>query len=325
VRFDTPGNGKQYRPLTLWRDTSGELKWRWKAAPSPRPLYGLDRLAERPDAVVVVCEGEKSAKAAARIFPNSVCIRSPGGAKAADTADWTPLAGRYYVMIWPDADEPGAKYAETVASVLSGLADNVEIIDATALASISPKGGTREPQAKWDAADALKEWRDLRALRKAVWDLAKPFAPPALMEPKAKFNLEPFQEININERTEWTVKRILPGQGVAAVYGRYGSFKSFVVFDIAMHVAIGRDWAGRRVTQAPSSISARRARRRKSMSTRSAPLSTCSKKALRNSRTARLMFTWARPSPMPRSIAFLAILPLSYARASSFPGAPASR
>jgi putative DNA primase/helicase len=107
------------RPLSLWRDPSGGLRWHWKAVPAPRPLYGLDQLAASPDATVVIVEGEKSVDAAARIYLKSVCVTSPGGSQAASKADWRPLAGRR-VMIWPDADEPGAKYALKVAAILHG-------------------------------------------------------------------------------------------------------------------------------------------------------------------------------------------------------------
>jgi putative DNA primase/helicase len=172
--------------LSLWRE-NGRLTWRWKAVPEPRPLYGLDRLAKRPDASVAICEGEKSADAAARIFPNSVCITSPGGSQAASKADWSPLEGRR-VLVWPDADEPGAKYAATVAGNLHGLGCEVSITDAMALASMGPDGGKREPEKGWDAADAITEWPDVGALRKAAVDLATPYVatPTINVAPAAK-------------------------------------------------------------------------------------------------------------------------------------------
>jgi hypothetical protein len=67
ARFDPPGERKQILPLTC--DGSG---WRWRAPPAPRPLYGLDRLAARPDAAVIVTEGEKASDAAAALFPDMV-------------------------------------------------------------------------------------------------------------------------------------------------------------------------------------------------------------------------------------------------------------
>jgi putative DNA primase/helicase len=153
------------------------LRWRWKGLPSPRPLYGLDRLAERPDAPVVICEGEKAADAAAQVFPDCVCLTSCGGASAAAKSDWRPLAGRRGFH-WPDADDCGLKYANEVAHILSSLASpcDLPIIDAMALASTTADGGNREPVEGWDAADALAEWPDIVALRSAALALAKPFA-----------------------------------------------------------------------------------------------------------------------------------------------------
>ncbi len=150
-RFDPPGERKQFYPLTLWRAANGRMEWRWKAPPSPRPLYGLDTLAANPGAPVVICEGEKSADAATKVFPKSVCVTSPGGSEAADKADWSPLAGRK-VVIWPDADEPGAKYAKQVAEILIEKSCDVALIDAEAVASLAPDGGNREPEKGWDAA-----------------------------------------------------------------------------------------------------------------------------------------------------------------------------
>jgi RecA/RadA recombinase len=72
----------------------------------------------------------------------------------------------------------------------------------------------------------------------------------AVDEPRSKFALEPFSDIVFHGNEEWLIKRVLPRQGVAAIYGKPGSFKSFVAADIAFCVALGRQWAGRRVAQA---------------------------------------------------------------------------
>jgi putative DNA primase/helicase len=62
-------------------------------------------------------------------------------------------------LIWPDADEPGEKYAGETARVLHGLGCEISIIDAVALAGMAPDGGQREPVKGWDAADAAAEWK----------------------------------------------------------------------------------------------------------------------------------------------------------------------
>jgi putative DNA primase/helicase len=172
-RWNKPDGGKEILPL-CWFEAAG---WQFKHWPAPRPLYNLDKIAANPDAPIVVCEGEKAADAAACIFPKSIATTSSGGANAAAKTDWTPLAGQP-VCILPDGDKPGADYASEVAAILAEHGCDVSIIDAAALARIDPNGGAREPTKKgWDAADAVAEWTDIEALRKAAMVLAKPFPP----------------------------------------------------------------------------------------------------------------------------------------------------
>lgn len=103
-RFEKASGGKEILPLT-WcqsRETGG-FAWEWIAFPEKRPLYGLDRLAAKPDAFVLVVEGEKCADAAQAELPELVVVSWPGGGKAVGKADWTPLAGRK-AGGWADCD-----------------------------------------------------------------------------------------------------------------------------------------------------------------------------------------------------------------------------
>jgi putative DNA primase/helicase len=145
-RFDRDGD-KQFRPQTLWRDdAAGALEWRWESWPAPRPLYGLDLLAAKPSAPVVVTEGEKACDAARRLLPTHfVAVASPNGSKSAKKADWSQLGGRH-VIIWPDADAAGLDYAQAVTSILTPIAASVRVV--------SPPDFSAEG---WDAADAEAE------------------------------------------------------------------------------------------------------------------------------------------------------------------------
>jgi hypothetical protein len=123
-RFDVPDGGKEVLPLTCGADG-----WRWRGPPKPSPLYGLDRLAARPDAPVLVLEGEKAADAAVKIFPDLVPVCWPGGGNAVGKADWTPLCLRL-VVVWPDADAPGRKAAAEVAkAATTARAALVAVVD----------------------------------------------------------------------------------------------------------------------------------------------------------------------------------------------------
>jgi putative DNA primase/helicase len=135
---------KTFRPLTRTPDG-----WVMGAPDEPRPLYGLDRLAARQDAPALLCEGEKAADAAGELFHDMVAIACMNGAKSPTKTGWSPVSGRL-LRIWPDADAPGADFAQTAAELaLAAGAVSVEILDLAALADELPKG--------WDAADALAE------------------------------------------------------------------------------------------------------------------------------------------------------------------------
>jgi hypothetical protein len=176
MRFDLPYGRKEFRPLTLWRGPEG-LRWRWWGVPSPRRLYGHDRLAARPGASVLICEGEKAADAAQEIFPDCIAITSPNGAGSENQADWEPLKGRDDVLIWPDNDKIGADYGCRVAAILRGLGcKNIRIIDVARLVEIDrQKQGQNHKIQGWDAADAREEWANLAELREEAIGLAEPF------------------------------------------------------------------------------------------------------------------------------------------------------
>lgn len=158
------GTKKEIRPLCWARSVSGE-HWISRHFPTPRPLYGLDRLAlAQDDAPIVVVEGEKTAEAARAVFPRSVVMTSAGGSGAAEKTDWSPLAGRQ-VLIWPDCDEPGRHYAKTVTRLLTNLNCIVRVVRETEVAGVTFDGGVREPVEGWDAADAVTEGWDVAALR----------------------------------------------------------------------------------------------------------------------------------------------------------------
>lgn len=153
-RFNGRNGEKEFLPLTFCRKSNeSKSEWRFKSWDAPRPLYGLDKLAERPSAPVLLCEGEKSADAAQRLFAAVVAIASAGGSKAAGKTDWRPLKGRD-VTIWPDADEAGGRYAEEAArAILKAGALSVAVIP-------SPQGVAKG----WDAADAEAQgWSGERA------------------------------------------------------------------------------------------------------------------------------------------------------------------
>ncbi len=65
----------------------------------------------------------------------------------------------------------------------------------------------------------------------------------------AKFKLKSFEEIDFNFSEEWLIKKLLPLQGLVVTFGLPQAYKSFIVMDIALHVACGLNWGGRKTKQ----------------------------------------------------------------------------
>ncbi|MSU78421.1 MAG: DUF3987 domain-containing protein [Gemmataceae bacterium] len=112
VRWPKPGGKKDIRPVA--KSGAG---WMHAGMTAPRPLYRLPELLQstRP---VYVTEGEKKADALRDL--GFTVTTSAHGAQSANGTDWKALAGRE-VVILPDNDIPGAKYANDVIDLLYAL------------------------------------------------------------------------------------------------------------------------------------------------------------------------------------------------------------
>src|SRR5262245_46332626 len=75
---------------------------------------------------------------------------------------------------------------------------------------------------------------------------AKPVEPN-----KARFRLTRFRDIAITEGVAYLVKDLIPTMGLVVVWGRPKCGKSFWMFDLSMHIALGWQYRARRVQQGP--------------------------------------------------------------------------
>ena len=64
-----------------------------------------------------------------------------------------------------------------------------------------------------------------------------------------RYAFQPVHEFSSTTGLPWIVKGVLPKAGLAVVYGASGSGKTFAVLDLAMAVARGCEWRGRKVKQ----------------------------------------------------------------------------
>lgn len=159
-RFEPEPGQKEFLPWDAVKKRYGN--------PDVRPLYNLPGVLQ--NASVVVCEGEKAAQALIDRGIAATCVMG-GSNSPLERTDLTPLAGRE-IIIWPDNDEPGRKFAAGFALAVREAASAVRILEV-------PQDTTEG----WDAADAAQEGRDLEALLNIHADLptavmaGSPFAP----------------------------------------------------------------------------------------------------------------------------------------------------
>lgn len=217
-RWEQPGGKKDIRPLI--RNPEGG--WKWAHHPDPRPLFQLDRLINEPDVPVILVEGEKTAMAAQRLFPDYIATTWPGGAASTGQVDTEPLRGRQVTLI-PDCDAPGRRAMMWMQKNLKDVKADVRMVDPATFVADLPEG--------WDLADALAEKRDVSNWL-AIAPLPRPVRHP--MRWSELRGLTPPARI-------WRVAHWL-GSGTTLLAGRGGIGKTLLAQTIATALALGRNF-----------------------------------------------------------------------------------
>ena len=70
-----------------------------------------------------------------------------------------------------------------------------------------------------------------------------------VIEPR--FKLTPFSELKLGTERAYLVKGLIPRTGLIVIWGPPKSAKTFWMFDVAMHVALGWEYPGRRMQRGP--------------------------------------------------------------------------
>jgi hypothetical protein len=218
------GHRKQFHPLT-YGTRNGKTGWHAKHPNTPRPLYGLNRLASAPTATVIVCEGEKSAIAAQHLFPDYVCVTWPCGSKSVKDADLTPLLDRR-IIIWPDNDALGHE----AAAELKALLPHARVLTVDDL----------EPG--YDAADVSPEDPDQWLTARLAGQPDK--APPGEGLPYRK--LKPIGPANIPPR-QWAYGKFLLFGSVAVLGAVDGGGKGAIAVAMMLATITGEPLLGEKI------------------------------------------------------------------------------
>lgn len=163
VRFELPGGKKDVLPLRI---IDGKPKWKGWKSPETRPIYNLHLLKKRPEAPILIVEGEKTADAAAKLFSSHVVLTWLGGTKSVTDVEWKPVieaiaAGRE-VILWPDADRPG----RDAMTYLKARFIHAKLVR------------TSDLPEKWDLADPVPEGISIQGLLDSAGDISVKITEP---------------------------------------------------------------------------------------------------------------------------------------------------
>jgi putative DNA primase/helicase len=238
VRWDKP-NGKEIRPVARHEDG-----WHIAAMAEPRPLYHLPEVRNAP--CVIVTEGEKCADAARSL--GFTATTSAGGSQAANKTDWRPLAGKE-VWILPDNDEPGRKYAETVAEILAKLTP-APVVRIVSLPGLPEHGDIVDwIDAHGDAAEPDGMRAEIEALARAV----QPYrVSPAGAAPRSRCQPDLVCLADVQpQKVPWLWYGRIPLGRLSLLVGRPGCGKSLVTCDLAARISTHTHWPDPGFDRAP--------------------------------------------------------------------------
>lgn len=170
VRWDIQKDGKsskETRPYFY----NGKI-WASKAFASPHPIYNLFELVSRPNATVLIVEGEKTQEAAKLLFTDYVVVTSCGGSNGTSKTDWSSLANRN-IIIAADNDKAGRTYANDVTKICTKLSNSIKLLDVGLFSKFAVKDSNLIETDKalpqgWDLADAVADGWTQELLQEAM-------------------------------------------------------------------------------------------------------------------------------------------------------------
>jgi hypothetical protein len=225
----------RYMPKTFrYRRPNGNGGFIWGIGNARRVPYRLPDILKYPDATTFICEGEKDANRVAELELT---------ATTAASGEWTPgmiqlLAGRD-ILILEDNDKTGRQKASDLATKLHGIAKSVRIV---ALPGLAEGGDVSDYLDAGHSKDELIE----QCFATPVIETVKPAATES-PTPTTRFKLVRFGQIALQTALTYLVAGLIPRVGLIVIWGPPKCGKSFWIFDLVMHIALGWTYRGRKV------------------------------------------------------------------------------
>ncbi len=225
-------NGQQF--IAAGTHPSGE-RYRW--GNFTKDPWEIPELTEKQfEAVMFVLESEFG------IAPTSRRGLRKRGVKDLDRADSTYefLEKKGLVLEYGD---DGQQHIECP------FADEHTTESVVSATSYFPAGSGGYEQGHFICLHAHCEGRTNEDFEEALGVIASEFEYLGPLEGRRKFEAIPLHEFVSAPSPSWMIKGILPHSGLAMIYGASGSGKSFLAIDIALSIALGSEWCGKKVSQ----------------------------------------------------------------------------
>jgi hypothetical protein len=215
-----------------------------------KPLYRWPGIikAMKEDREIAIVEGEKDADNLWRLGIPATCnfdgaadvIKHPKAQPKWKAAYSEALRGAR-IVVFNDNDPPGYAHADTVCKLSLGIAKRVRRLD---LKNHWPEIPQKADVSDWLARGHSRD--ELVALIEQTPDWTD--RPVESGEPP-RFKLKHCKEVLMSTVRNYLIKGLLPRRGLAVIWGPPKCGKSFIAFDMAMHIALDRDYRGHRVQQ----------------------------------------------------------------------------
>lgn len=225
-------------PKGFWqRQPDGKGGWIRNLKGVKRVVYRLPEVLQARS--VLVCEGEKDCETARKMDLVATC--NPGGAgKWRD--DYSEVLRSRRVAVIADADTPGRKHAEQVATSLYGKVESLKLLelpgakDLTDWLNSNNAEGTRE-----DLLEFIRkspEWKPKKG--ELMANVPSRQAPVKIVQWEQIPTIAEIPLILI----EWLIENIIPRGSFIHFFGEPGHFKTWLAMAIAKAVATGQSFAG---------------------------------------------------------------------------------
>ena len=248
MRYESEdGLSKEFRQVSYQRTTdTGTDQEGWVVGlgerfKDKRPMYnlGLLKMRDPSQGPVFVVEGEKCADGLMGI--GLMAVTSLNGSASPKKTDWSPLRG-YDVVIFPDNDPAGEKYAEKVTGLLRD--SGVKSVVTANIEGLPEKGDVWD----WLEERDAKEPQDLAEALLAMAKEAGTGEEPA-DEPERRSAIRsrvPASELkqDFGRPRPVVIDGVLRKGETLNVIGAAKAGKSWLSIDLAMSVAMGDLWMG---------------------------------------------------------------------------------